>query len=249
MTLGVIVCAALCAAPANAQTVDFLTRAAFHLGAEHLSSADPRFVWDANFGGDLDLVDYGTGRLTFAANYQAVLGEEIRHFDPNQGNYILAGSLSHRFPALEVAAVFHHESRHLGDRPKTQAIDWNMMGIRVLKAVTLPGGRLDTRADLRWPIMKSFVDYTSEFDGDARALFPVQPRVSVIADGGLRLLGVDRTRDRGAQAGFRIEGGVRLEGKAAAVELFLAGERRIDPYPLEFTTAQWFTAGFRLLSR
>ena len=39
-----------------------------------------------------------------------------------------------------------------------------------------------------------------------------------------------------------------FEGRAGAIELFVAGERRIDPYPVEFGVAQWFTAGFRLLS-
>ena len=61
---------------------------------EHLFSEDPRFVWDANFGGELDMVDYGRGRATFVANYQTILGSEFRAFDPNQGNYILEGSTS-----------------------------------------------------------------------------------------------------------------------------------------------------------
>ena len=59
-------------------------------------SDDPRFVWDTNFGGELDFVDYGLGRTTFAANYEAVLGEEFRRFDPNQGNYLLDLSTSAR---------------------------------------------------------------------------------------------------------------------------------------------------------
>jgi hypothetical protein len=248
MALSAILCA-LCAAPVHAQTVDFLTRSSFHLGAEHLSSDDERFVYDTNFGGDLDLIDYGSGRLTFLANYQAILGEQLKKFDPNQGNYILAGSVSHRFRSLEVAGVFHHESRHLSDRPKDQPVDWNLLGVRVLKTVTLPRGRIDTRADLRWAIMRSYVDYKSEFEADARASVPVASRASIIADGTVRLLGVNGSRDRGAQGGFRVEGGVRVEGKGAAVELFVAGERRIDPYPLEFGTAQWLSAGFRLLSR
>ena len=42
---------------------------------------------------------------------------------------------------------------------------------------------------------------------------------------------------------------MRFEGKLAAVELFLAVERRIDPYPLEFDTATWWSAGFKLLSK
>jgi len=30
--------------------------------------------------------------------------------------------------------------------------------------------------------------------------------------------------------------------------LFVAVERRIDPYPLEFGTTTWMTAGFKLVS-
>jgi hypothetical protein len=73
-----------------APTVVFFPRTAFHMAAEHLSGDDPRYVWDADLGGELDIVDYGAGRFTFEANYQVVLGEEIRSFDPNQGNYIEA---------------------------------------------------------------------------------------------------------------------------------------------------------------
>jgi hypothetical protein len=244
-----VVYGAFGAAPANAQTVDVFTRSSFHASAEHISSDDERFVWDTNFGGDVDLVDYGTGRLNFRANYQAILGEQLRSFDPNQGNYILEGSLSHRLPGVELAGVFYHQSRHLSDRPKVQAVDWNMLGARVLKSVALPRGRLDTRADLRWTILKSFVDYTTEFDGGVRAVVPIGARASAIADGGVRVMGVNGDRDRGTQTGFRIEGGLRLDGKGAAVELFVAGERRVDPYQLEFGTAQWLSAGFRLLSR
>lgn len=249
MALGAVGYGAACAAPVHAQTVDVLTRSSFHAGAEHLSGTDERYVWDADFGGDVDLLDYGSGRLTFIANYQVVLGEQLKSFDPNQGNYILAGTLSRRFGRLEAAAIFYHQSRHLSDRPKTQPVDWNMLGARVLRTMALSGWRLDTRGDLRWTIAKSFVDYDWEFDGGARATVPLHDRFSVIADGDLRFLGVDGTRDRGTQTGYRAEGGVRIDGKGAAVELFIASERRIDPDPLAFGTVHWFTAGFRLLSR
>ena len=249
MALGAIVWGAVCAAPASAQTVDILTHAAYRVSADHLTSDDERFNWDARFGGDIDLVDYGSGRVNFLADYQVILGEQRRSFDPNQGNYLLAGSVSHRFAGLEAAAVFHHESRHLSDREKEQAVDWNMLGGRVLKVVPVRRGHIDTQADLRWVIKKSYVDYDSEFAGEARAVLPIDQRFSAIADGSLRFLGVDGSQDRGTQTGFRVEGGIRIEGRGAAVELFVAGERRVDPYPLEFGTAQWLTAGFRLLGR
>jgi hypothetical protein len=62
-------------------------------------------------------------------------------------------------------------------------------------------------------------------------------------------LGTDGSQDRGTQVGLREEGGVRLVGKAAAIELFVAVERRVDPYPLEFGVSTWVTTGFRLVSR
>jgi hypothetical protein len=62
-------------------------------------------------------------------------------------------------------------------------------------------------------------------------------------------VGVDGSRDRGTQHGFRAEGGVRLKGRGALLELFVAAERRIDPYQLEFSTATWMTTGFRISSR
>jgi hypothetical protein len=236
------------AAPADG-SVSFLPRSAFHMSAEHISSDDPRFIWDANFGGDLDLVDYRYGRATFYANYQVILGDQFHVFDPNQGNYILGGSSSARLGRLEFAAVFHHESRHLSDRPKRQPVDWNMVGGRVQAAGT--AGALQTlfRADLRHTIKTSYVDYRWELDTGARNRYGLRPGLALFSDLDLRLLGVDGSQDRGRQLGYRAEGGASLEGLGAGVELFAAVERRIDPYPLEFATDTWLSIGFRLLSR
>jgi len=217
--------------------------------AEHLSSADPRYVWDANFGGELDIVDYGVGRFSFEANYQVILGEQIRAFDPNQGNYVLAGLASARLGATEVAWVLYHQSRHLADRPKQDAVDWNMMGGRVRRQLLYRSASLEAHADLRGVFMKSFVDYSWELDAGTRTDVKIRPGVGLLGEVGLRHLGVDGSLSRGAQTGYRVEGGVRLEGRAGAVELFVAAERRIDPFPLEIGTARWITAGFRLLSR
>ena len=250
LTVALVGWASSVAAQSSGAGVSFLPRAAFHMSAEHLGGVDDeRFRWDTNFGGELDLVDYTRGRLIFAANYQAILGEELQKFDPNQGNYQLVGALTARFAKVEAAFVFHHESRHLGDRAKTQPVDWNMVGCRVSRSFLVDGTYLQTRADLRWTIQQSFVDYTWELDTDLRADRLIRPGAGVFAAGGVRYLGVDGTTGRGGQTGYRAEGGVRLEGSGAAVELFAGVERRIDPYPLEFGTLTWMTAGFRLLSR
>jgi hypothetical protein len=229
--------------------VELFPRFAFHVSMEHLVHDDERFVWDAHWGGELDLVDYGVGRFTFLADYQTVLGSEFRAFDPNQGNYILEGALSARARGVEMAGVFHHVSRHLSDRAKRHPVDWNMIGGRVRGTTTSGRTEVHGRADLRGVIQKTFVDYRWELDGDLHARVGVRPRVALVATGGARVLGVDGSRDRGTQYGLRGEGGVRLEGGAAALELFVAAERRIDPYQLEFSTATWLTTGFRLSSR
>ena len=250
ITLLITTWAASAAAQSTNSGVSFFPRATFRMGAEHLSGIDDtRFRWDANFGGELDLVDYTFGRLIFAANYQAILGEELQKFDPNQGNYILEGALTARLRQTEAALVFHHQSRHLGDRAKNEPVDWNMLGGRIRRAFLLGTTYLDTQADLRWAVQHSFVDYRWELDTRVRADRLLRPGLGVLAAGGLRYVGVDGTAARSGQTASRAEGGFRFEGGGGAVELFVAAERRIDPYPLEFGTATWMSAGFRLLSR
>jgi hypothetical protein len=229
--------------------VGFLSRFAFHLGGEHLSHDDPRYVWDANYGGEIDLVDYGAGRATFYANYQVILGDQLRAFDPNQGNYILGARVSARLPGVEAAVVFHHESRHLSDRPKQGPVDWNMVGARLSRTMEWNGAFLEGRVDMRTVVQHSFVDYEWEIDAGLRSQYPVRSRLAMIAEGRLQRLAVDGSRNRGAQIGARGEAGVRLEGRVAAVELFAAVERRIDPYPLESGTVRWVSFGFRLANR
>ena len=228
---------------------DFLSRFDFYVGIEHLGSDDPRFVWDAHWGGELDLIDYGRGALTFGAIYQTILGNEFREFDPNQGNYMLGGSASIRAGAVEVAGVFHHVSRHLSDRPKRFPVDWNMIGGRVHGGITRGRTELRAQGDVRGVIEKSFVDYDWEIDGVSRVQVGLTPRFALVGSGGFRFVGVDGSRDRGDQYGWRGEGAVRVDGGAAALELFVAGERRVDPYQLEFSTVTWLTTGFRLVSR
>lgn len=251
----------LCASPAAAQRVDesppvppgasveFLPRFAVHVAASHLVSDDERYVWDAEYVGEIDLVDYVTGRASLYATYHVVLGEQFQLFDPNQGNYILGARASGRFGGTEVAGVFYHQSRHLGDRLRSFAVDWNMLGVRVSHPFTVRGASMEPIVDLRGVVHRSSVDYRWEVDARVRGRYPLRGRVALISDVGLRRLGVDGSRNRGTQTGARGEAGVRVEGRSAAVELFVAAERRIDPFPLEFGTETWMSAGFRLVSR
>jgi hypothetical protein len=104
------------------------------------------------------------------------------------------------------------------------------------------------RSDAKWVTKASFVDYNWEIANDIRTVYAVGSDVGMFLGGTVDVIGTQAS-SRGTQTGVRVEGGVRLAGSQAAVELYVAGERRIDPYPLEFDTASWLSMGFRFVSR
>jgi hypothetical protein len=221
----------------------------FHLNMAHLSHDSERYNWDANYGGEFGLVAVGRTQLTFVANYQAVLGEEFHPFDPNQGNYTLDGVLSTRVKGFYVAGVFHHLSRHLADRAKRPPVDWNMMGGRIGSTFRRGGTDVEARFDLLGAILKTNVDYNWEMHAGVRVHHHVHGTVGLIGAATLRELGTNGVANRGNQTGGRGEAGFRVSGKAATIELYLAVERVIDPYPTEFGTTNLASVGMRLLTR
>jgi hypothetical protein len=237
-------------APATAPA--FFPRYSFQLAANSLSGGDPRFTWDAHFGGNADLVDYVKGRVSVVADFEAVLGSEFRAFDPNQGNYILETSASAWAGQTEIAGVFHHVSRHISDRPKRYAIAWNVLGARLLRKVNV-GDRtsLAVTAGAGWVVQHADVDYQLNADIDVVVRHTVSPSVGVFARGSGELFTVD-TAIRGrtdAQRGGRFEGGVRFDGRGGALELFAGVERRLDADPHDYLPMTWAIAGFRMLSK
>lgn len=235
--------------PPAAAAPEFMSRADFHLAAAALGTDDQRFKWDTHFGGDLDVVDWGAGRARVVADYQALLGNEYRPFDPNQGNYILEASGSQRVAGFEVAVVFHHESRHLSDRPKRFSIDWNTLGGRVLKRVDVAGTTVEVEAGIGSVVKHSYTDYKWVGDADLLLKRSITPLAAVFARGTGVLYGVDGTVPRDNQRGGRLEVGARLSGRVAAVELFAGVEQVVDAYPLDRVSHRWPFAGFRLTSR
>ena len=245
-------------APAPA-VPEFLPRFDFHLSVDRLMRSltpqqklvDERFSWDSHFGGSFDLVDYVVGRATVTIDYEAVMGSQYRPFDPNQGNYILEASLSGRVnETAEGGVIFHHVSRHLSDRPKTFAVAWNMLGGRFLRRVDAGGTTLDVVLEGGRVVQHSFVDYTWLGEGNLLLRHPLSSSVGVFAHGTGQVFAVNETVVlRGTQAGGRIEAGIRLKGRGAAMEIFGGYEKRVDAYPLDRVPQRWGVAGLRLLSR
>jgi hypothetical protein len=233
--------------------VEFLSRYDFHLSGAALGSDEPaRFLWDTHWGGDFDLVDYVKGRLSVLADYQAVLGNELHPFDPYQGNYTLEVSASGRLGKTELVAAFHHVSRHLSDRPKTQAVAMNVVEGRMLRRFDVRATTIDVRANVGRLTQRAYVDYTWIGDLELTARHSLKPRVGIYGRIFGELYGVNQQDEpplspRDTQWGGRLEAGLRLLGDGGALELFAGYERVIDADPLDRQARQWPFAGFRLV--
>jgi hypothetical protein len=231
---------------------DFLSRADFQLSASGIVGIDDiRYAWDTHFGGSVDIVDYVRGRAGVYADYQAVLGDEFRIFDPNQGNYTLEAFATARVSSTtEIMGMFHHVSRHLSDRPKRFAIAWNVAGVRLLHQAKLGTATLDIDVEGGKVTQYSYADYTWIGELHVQVRRPINERVAAFGRVAGQWVGVNGdVLLRGRQAGGFVEGGVRLKGGGATMELFLAVERRVDADPLDRLPKQWGLAGFRLVSR
>jgi hypothetical protein len=237
--------------PTPAQPVPaFLPRAAFHFQWAALVANDVRFDWHGIVGFDIDAVDYGRGRATFSAEYEAVLGHERRLYDLNHGNYRFEATGSYRAGATEIALLTVHVSRHLSDREQPAAVSWNLIGVRVLRPLTRGRSMFDTQASFGFAGQQAFVDY--DWIADARVAWrhPIDSRVDLISTGTGILIGVnEEAAGRPNLCGGRIEGGIRINGARAALELFAGYERRVDAFPADRFRVRMFTAGFRLVSR
>jgi hypothetical protein len=248
----------LCAAPALAQqplpsppsTAEFMSRFDFRMWAAALSYDDPRFVWDTHWAGDFDLVDYVYGRATFVADYQALLGNEYRPFDPYQSNYLLEAAGSIRFPQGEMFVVLNHVSRHLGDRPKRIAVAENSLGPRFLRRFAADATTFDIRGDWRKVIERAYMDYSWIGAADLTVRHPISRRASLYGLAAGETYRIDKSiSTRDAQNGGRLEAGVRVQGSAAAMDFFGGVQRMVDADPLDRVTRAWAYAGFRLVGK
>ena len=230
---------------------EFLPRTKFQLLGNTLSGGDPRFTWDARFGGTADLLDFYVGRLSIVGDYEAVVGSERRNFDVEQGIYILESQLSGRLGQNEMAVVFHHVSRHVSDRLKPKPTAWNVLEARYLRNLDFGDTRLAVVAGAGNVVTHVDVDYTWNLNFDVTVRHPVNPHMGVDARGLGEAFGVD-TAIRGrteAQHSGRFEGGVRFDARGGALELFAGVEHRMDADLNDYLPVTWGVMGFRLVSK
>ena len=240
--------AAQTAAPG--QPVAFLPQAGFHFQFAGLVANDTRFDWHGIVGFDIDVVDYRRGRATFSAEYEGVLGHERRLYDLNHGNYRFEATGSYRAGRTEIALLTVHVSRHLSDREQPGAVSWNLIGVRARRHLTRGQSTFDAQGSFGFAGQQAFVDYNWVADARVAWQHPVNERIDLISTGTGILIGVNEdVAGRPNLCGGRIEGGVRINGTRAALELFAGYERRVDAFPADRFRVRMFTAGFRLVSR
>ena len=229
--------------------LSFMPRYDFYLSVAALAHDDRRFVWDTHFGGDVDVLAFASARLNVLAEYEAILGSEFRAFDPNQGNYTLEASVASRIKHTEFAAVVHHVSRHLSDRPKRFSVDWNSVAVRVRRQLAYSATAIDIRATFGKVFKRSYVDYDWIGDVEVAARRPITSGVGIFGRGLCTVYSSEAGTPDRTRAGVRLEGGFRLGGRDGASELFAGYEHRVDAYPLQRSAEWWAFAGVRLVSR
>jgi hypothetical protein len=229
---------------------EFMARYDVQLALKALNSDDERFSWDGHVTSAIDVFDYVRGRSTIFVDYEVVLGSEFRAFDPNQSLYTLAASSSVRAGRLEFAGVFHHVSRHLSDRPKRIAIAWNDLEGQALGRFSLLHTTVDLRAVAGKVVAQSYVDYSWTGNAEILVSYPFRRHAAVYGKAFGDAYGINAAlSQRGTQTGGRVEGGLRLSGSGAALELFGGYERVVDADPFEQQARQWVFGGFRIVNR
>ncbi len=232
----------------------FLSRADFFLQWSAIAATDERFSWQGKVSFDADLVDYGTGRLTLTADYEAILGSERRAYDLNQGTYRFEMTATRRIRSTEIAGVASHVSRHVVDRDNPPSISWNTAGARVRQRIVFNdrATSIDARIDITRAMQQALVDYAWLSDARVSVRHAVRPnrRVELLADASGGVIGMQRARyGRPRVCGGRVEGGIRVNGAAAALEVFVGYERRMDAFPTDRFRVRMWTVGFRLVDR
>ena len=210
-----------------------------------LFTPDTRFEWEGRIRFDFDIVEYGAGRLMFRGGYDAVLGRQRRLYDLNQGNYFFEASTSYRVGEVEISGIISHVSRHLVDRPNPPAISWNEAGARVRWERNGDAYELEIARAMD----QAFVDYVWMSRAHARIRHPINGRAELIGSAFGEVIGVNHLVRAERVCGGRLEGGIRINGRAAAVEFFGGYERRIDAFPTDRFRVRMFQLGFRVVSK
>ena len=234
--------------PAMADTV-LLPDVSVRLLAAHYAPVDTDFRWVGWIGAGAGLVRTGGVTGYFTADVETIIGNARRTFDANQANYHLEAGLRRRFGERhEGAIVFNHVSRHVVDRVKEEAVDWNLLGVRVSghRAGGIP---LAYVVGLGHTTLASLVGYRWEATGHLDAALVSGEKAEAYVAGDVRYMTVQRSDafPRGNFLDRSAEGGVRWRRGGRTLETFAGWQHRNDVFIQR--PGAWSRAlfGFRIL--
>src|SRR5262249_17361353 len=136
-----------------------------HLEAARYAPVATDLHWTTTMGGGADLVGVGRFRGYVVGDVETLIGNTRRAFDASQANYTLETGGRWRGGRVLGNPFFHHVSRHMIDREKTAAVDWNILGGRAQPRF----GRALVGASLGHTTLASLVGYRWELIGHAEA--------------------------------------------------------------------------------
>jgi hypothetical protein len=243
------------AARAHAEVV-FFPEASVRLTAARYQPPETDLHWTGWIGAGAGLLRVDGVTAFGRAEVETILGDSLRVFEANQANYHLMVGLSRSFGRWEIAPFFHHVSRHYVDRPKVQAVDWNVLGVGAGGTVRPGGHPLILGGSVGHTTQASLPGYEWEVTATAEISLREDARAQPYARAGGRFVTVrdaatatTATLDRGDFLDRAGEVGLRLARAEHAIELFVAAEHRNDVF-LEIPGARTRALlGLRILAR
>ena len=232
--------------------VKFLSALTPQFEAARYDPAEADFAWVGWIGGHVNLVEKGHWAVFFEPNVETILGHRVRSFEAVQANYSLEVGVHRTIGRLRISPFFHHVSRHVQDRDKRQAVDWNFLGARLDGPWPEAWNREGAfAASFGAATLASAVEYNWELRGSAD--------IDVVHKGNRALFFLADVRHVGAAAtpefprehltDVRVEAGFRYWQPASQFALFAAYERRNDVLVEKASVRSRALFGFRIRGR
>lgn len=227
---------------------ELFPQASARLEATRYVPAEDELRWQGWIGAGASLLETRGVTLWGRAEAETILGQVIRPFEATQVNYHLTLGLRRTFGRFEVVPFFHHVSRHVVDRPKTVAVDWNLLGVEASgQPWSTPVWVLASLAHAQ----SSLPGYEWEMRLAVEGTVWRHQRYSALLRGGLRLVVVrdHDTPPRGDFADWTLEGALHWERETGgrALEAYLSAEKRNDVFLETAASRQRALLGLRFL--
>ncbi len=208
---------------------ELLPEAHVRLLAARYQPVEKDLYWVGWIGGGAGVARWGRTTAGLDTAVETTIGNTRRAFDATQANYHLGIFGRRDFENGSVTLAFHHVSRHLSDTAKTQAVDWNIVGLE---------GRYRLKDPLPVELMLgvghttqfSLVGYKWEIRARADADLVTRDWGAVYGVVDLRGVTVDPQPElpRGSFLDALLEGGLRFHRRGGVLALFAAWEHRND---------------------